>query len=115
MPIEVSKIDFDRVVDFLIYENHYVFIKKLILVLGEHNCNFICRRCLSSYESQTVSLKQKRGCNQQEITSIGTSNESHLFWKKHLHENPLNFENYADFEVDNEIDNSSIGKKTTNI
>ena len=35
--------------------------------------------------------------------------------KKHFHENPLNFRNCADFEADNEIVNSSIGNKTTDI
>ena len=57
--------------------------------------------------------KQKRqGDN---ITTIKTSNESHLQWKKHFHKNPLYFRIYADFEADNEIDNSSIGNKTINI
>ena len=35
--------------------------------------------------------------------------------KKHFHKNPLNFRIYADFEADNEKDNSKIGNKTTNI
>ena len=35
--------------------------------------------------------------------------------KKHFHKNPLCFRIYADFEADNEIDNSSIGNKTFNI
>ena len=35
--------------------------------------------------------------------------------KKHFHENPLYFRIYADFEADNEKDNSNIGNKTTNI
>ena len=34
---------------------------------------------------------------------------------KHFHKNPLSFRIYADFETDNEIDNSSLGNKTTNI
>ena len=35
--------------------------------------------------------------------------------KKHFHENPLCFRIYADFEVNNKIDNCNIGNKTTNI
>ena len=35
--------------------------------------------------------------------------------KKHLHENPLYFRTFADFEAGSEIDNCSIGNKTTNI
>ena len=45
------------------------------------------------------------------ICSIKTSSESSLLWKKHFHKNPLFFKIYADFEVDNEINNSSIGNK----
>ena len=33
----------------------------------------------------------------------------------HFHKNPICFGIYADFEADKEIDNSSIGKKTTKI
>ena len=41
---------------------------------------------------------------------------SYFFWKKkHIHKNPIQFRIYADFEADNEIHNSSIGNKTTNI
>ena len=35
--------------------------------------------------------------------------------KKHFHKNLPYFRLYTDFEADNEKDNSSIGKKTTNI
>ena len=49
------------------------------------------------------------------ITTLRNSNESHIHWKKHFQKNPLNFRIYADFEADNEKDNSSVGKKTTNI
>ena len=54
-------------------------------------------------------------CSDDNITVIRTSNESHLQWKKHFHKNPLYFRIYADFEADNEKDNSIIGNKTTNI
>ena len=46
------------------------------------------------------------------ITTIRTSPESHLHWKKHFHKNLLYFTIYADFEADNEIDNTCIGKKS---
>ena len=59
-------------------------------------------------------IKHKHRCEQQEITSVKTSNESHLYWKQYFHKNLLSFRSYADFEADNEIDNSCIGNKTTN-
>ena len=41
--------------------------------------------------------------------------KSHLFWIEQFHKSPFYFRIYADFEDDKEIDNSSIGYKTTNI
>ena len=38
-----------------------------------------------------------------------------FFAKKHFHKNLLFFWIYADFEADNEKDNSSVGNKTANI
>ena len=60
-----------------------------------------------------IEHKQKRGDDN--ITTIKTSNESHLRWKNHFHKNPLFFRIYADIEADNETDNSTIGKKTIKI
>ena len=104
IPIEVSK-----------NENHYVLIKKLDVFLRDHNKKFICRRCLSSYTSENMLMKHKEKCGDDKKTSIKTSNDSHLHWKKHFHKNPLSFRIYAAFEADNEKDISSIGNKTTNI
>ena len=92
-----------------------MLIKKLDVFLGDHNRTYICRRCLSSYTSENMLIKHKQKCGEDNITTIKTSNESHLHWKKHFHKNPLYFRIYADFEADNEKDNSSIGNKTTNI
>ena len=114
-PIEISKNNSDRVIDLALYKNHYVLIKKLDVFLGDHNKKFICRRCLSSYTSENMLIKHKPKCENNDITTIRTSNESHLQWKKHFHKNPLYFRIYADFEADNEKDNSSIGNKTTNL
>ena len=78
----MSKNDSDRVIDLAIYKNHYVLIKKLNTFLGDHNKSFICRRCLSSYTSGYMLIKLKQKCGDDNITTIKTSNESHLFWKK---------------------------------
>ena len=65
IPFEISKNESDRVIDLLIYKNHYVFIKKLHLFLGNHNCNYVCTRCLTSYTGQKVIIKHKQRCEQQ--------------------------------------------------
>ena len=59
-------------------------------------------------------FKHKKECEQkQELTT--TSVESHLYSKKQFHMIPLFIETFAVFEADNEIDNSSIVKKSTKI
>ena len=115
IPIEISKNNSDKVIDLAIYKNHYVLIKKLDVFLGDHNKKYICRRCLSSYTSENMLMKHKEKCGDDNITTIKASNKSHLHWEKHFHKNPLYFRIYADFEADNEKDDSIVGNKTTNI
>ena len=115
MPIETSKNESYKIVDLLIYKNHYALIKKLHVFLGDHNKSFVCRRCLNSYTCQNALINHKDKCADDNICTIGTSNESHIHWKKLFHKNPLYFRIIADFEADNEKDGSKIGNKTTNI
>ena len=70
---------------------------------------------MSSYTSENMLIKHKQKCGDDNKTTIKTSNESHLRWKNHFYKNLLYFRIYADFEADNEKDNSIIGNKTTNI
>ena len=113
--IEISKNDSDRVIDLLIYKNHYALIKKLNVFLGDHHENFICERWLYSYTNENALINYKENCGDNNICTIRTSSESHLYWKKHFRKNPLYFSLYADFEADNEFDNSNVGNKTTNV
>ena len=115
LPIEISKNDSDRVIDLAIYKNHCALIKKLDVFLRNHNKKFICTRCLCSYTSENMLMLHKPKCENNDITTIRNSNESHLNWKKHFHKNLLYFRINADFEADNEKDNSIIGNRTTNI
>ena len=112
-PIDISKNgESDRVVDLLIYRKIYALIKKLKVFLGDHHKNVLCRRCLMSYTSEIMLMIQKPKCENVDITTIRTSSKSHLHWKDNFHKSPIYFRIYADFETDNEIDNSSIGNKT---
>ena len=115
IPIEISRNDSDKVIDLLIYKNHYALIKELYIFLGDHHKNFICTRCLNSYTSENMLKLHKPKCENNDITTIRISLDSHLYWKKHFHKNPLYFRIYADFEADNEKDNRIIANKTTNI
>ena len=115
IPFEVIKSESDRVIDLLNYKKNFVLMKKIHIFLGNHNRNYVCRRCSNSYTSQNVLNKHEQQPAEQDISSLRLSKESHLHWKNHFRKNPLYFRIYADFEADNEIANSSIGKKTTNI
>ena len=114
IPIEISKNESDNVIDLLIYKNHYALIKKLHVILGNHNKSFVCRRCLNSYTCENALKNHNQKCGDDNICTIRTSKESHLYWKKHFHKNQLYFRIIADFEADNEKHNSRIGNKTTN-
>ena len=85
IPIEISKIESDRVVDILIYKNHYAHFKKSNVFLGDHHKKFICRRCLNSYTSENMFVIHKPKCENKDITTFRTSPESHLHWKDHFH------------------------------
>ena len=89
--IEISKNDSDRVVDFLIFKNHYVLIKTLLVFLRNRKKSFICRRCLNSPTSENMLKIPKPKCESFDITAIRTSSESLLLWKNHFYKNPLIF------------------------
>ena len=57
----------------------------------------------------------KPKCEIYDINTIRTSSDSHLYCKDHFHKNLLYFWIIADFEADNEIDNTAIGNKTTDV
>ena len=56
----------------MIYKKHYVLIKNFYVFLGEHDSNFVCRRCVASGLTQNVSMIHKQRCVQPEITAIKT-------------------------------------------
>ena len=70
---------------------------------------------MSSSTSENMLIKHKQKCGEDDKTTIKTSPDSHLHWKRHFHENPKYFRVYADFEANNEKDNFCIGINTTNI
>ena len=87
IPIEVGKNGSNKVIDLLIYKNHYAFNKKLNVFLGDHNKSFICRRCLNSYTGENMLITHKPKCENNVITTIRTSTDSHLHWTNHFNKN----------------------------
>ena len=112
IPIEISKNESDNVIDLLIYKSHYAIITKLHVCLGNHKKRFVCRQGLISYTNEKALINHKETCGDN-ICAIRTSNESHLYCKKHFHKKLIYFRIIADFEADIEIENSSVVNKTT--
>ena len=52
--MENRKIDSVRVLDWLIYKNHYVLNENLHIFSGDHKLLFVCGRCSNCYPSQNV-------------------------------------------------------------
>ena len=109
IPVEISKNVSDKVIDLLIYKNHYALIKKLNVFIGKENCKYVCRKCLNSYTTNSMLIKHKNLCGQNQI--LKTSPNSHIYWKKYYQKNILYFRIYADFEADNKKENTSIGDR----
>ena len=82
IPIEISKNESDKVIDLLIYKNHYALIRKLNVFLSNHNKSFVCGRCLNSYTCENALMNHKEKYEDDNICTIKTSNQSHLYWKK---------------------------------
>ena len=84
------------------------------VILGNHNKSFVCRQGSKSYKIENILTNQKK-LRKDNICTIRTSSKTHLYWKKQFHKNPFYSRTIADFEADNEIDNSNKGTETTNI
>ena len=58
-------------------------------------------------------MKQIQQCGKKEAPSIRILNGSHLYWNKNVHMELTFFRKNADFESNNEIDNSGKVEKNT--
>ena len=72
IPIEITKNESDKIVDLVLYENHYAINKKLNVYLGNHNNNFICRQCLNSYTNENALMSHKEKCDSINLCTIRT-------------------------------------------
>ena len=67
------------------------------------------------FTNEFALLKHKQKGEQQEITSIRTANESHLYSKKFFHKIKIYFRKYEDFGAGKDFDKSNMGDKTTKL
>ena len=87
-------------IDLLLYDNHYILIKKLHSFIGNHNSNWVCRRCFNSFTTEETLRKHNRLCGDIEECIIKFP-EGQLHFNKYFHKVPLPFRIYADFECMN--------------
>ena len=111
IPIKISKIESDKVIDLILYKNHYALIKKCHVILGNRNKRFVCRQCVNFYRNENTLINHKEKCDDDNICTIKTSSDSYLYCNKHFHKNPLYFRFIVDFEADNGSDVSSTGNQ----
>ena len=79
IPIEIGQNESDKVINFLIYKNHYGLNKKLHVFLGNHKKSFVYRQGSNSYTSENSLINHKEKCGEDNLCTIRTSSESHLY------------------------------------
>ena len=54
VPLYISKnIENRKIIDLILYKNHYLLLKKLHVFIGKRDYSYVCRNCLSSYTVQS--------------------------------------------------------------
>ena len=103
VPLYISKnIENRRIVDLILYKNHYILLKKLHVFIGKHDDSFVCRNCLSSYSVQSELITHKRLCVNKNKSVYIPAKESHIIWNKYYQKMPIYSIIIADFEARNE-------------
>ena len=51
-----------RIIDLILYKNHYILLKKLHVLIGKQDRRYVCRNCLNSYTNQSELTTHKRLC-----------------------------------------------------
>ena len=63
VPLYIFKnIENRRIIDLILYKNHYILLKKLHVFIGKHDNSYVCRNCLSSYSVQSELITHKKLC-----------------------------------------------------
>ena len=71
-----------RIIDLILYKNHYILLKKLQVFIGKHDNIYVCRNCLSSYSVQSELITHKRLCGNKNKSVYKPSKETHIKWDK---------------------------------
>ena len=103
VPLYISKnIENRRIIDLILYKNHYILLKKLHVFIGKHDNSYVCRNCLSSYSVQSELITHKKLCGNKNKSVYIPSKETHVRWNKYYQKMPIYSIIIADFEARNE-------------
>lgn len=113
-PLYLTK-EYDKndVIDLLLYENHYMWIKQLDLFFktdSDHdNRIYLCRKCLNKFTNENALIKHKELCDNYDYCKLimPTEKDYKLEYKKYHFKNKVPFVIYGDFE--------SLNKELTDI
>ena len=118
VPLYFSKnIENRRIIDLILYKNHYILLKKLHVFIGKHDNCYVCRNCLSSYSVQSELITHKILCGNKNKSVYIPSKESHVKWNKYYQKMPIYSIIIADFEARNEpiINQDNVVSKTIDV
>ena len=118
VPLYISKnIENRRIIDLILYQNHYTLLKKLHVFIGKHDNSYVCRKCLNSYSVRSELMTHKKLCGNKNKSVYIPSKVSHVKWNKYSQKMPIYSIIIADFEARNEpiITQNNIITKTIDI
>ena len=118
VPLYISKnIENRRIVDLILYKNHYILLKKLHVFIGKHDNSYVCRSCLSSYTVESKLITHEKLCANKDKSVYIPAKESHVIWNKYYQKMPIYSIIIADFEARNEPINNqdNVVSKTIDV
>ena len=118
VPLYISKnIENRRIIDLILYKNHYILLKKLHVFIGKHDNSFVCRNFLSSYTVLSKLITHKRLCCNKKKSVYIPSKESHVKWNEYYQKMPIYSTIIAAFEARNEpiINQDKVISKTIDV
>ena len=102
-PLYISKHNEKRrIIDLILYKNHYLLLKKLHVFIGKYDNSYVCHNCLSSYSIQSELITHERLCANKDKSVYIPAKESHVKWNRYYQEMPIYSMIIADFEARNE-------------
>ena len=90
-------------IDLLLFENHYCLITKLHCLINKNShMEWVCRRCLTAFSSESILSDHTFRCINQQPTNITFSWKHHLKFEDNFMKIPPPIRVYADFECINQ-------------